>query len=71
MRLCMPQCAHPRVPHGVHGVMMLACRMAFVCPLQARIFVSSRSASQQAVGKTQTVSQGAPQWRIGFDTTQK
>ncbi|KAG1668954.1 hypothetical protein FOA52_000998 [Chlamydomonas sp. UWO 241] len=37
----------------------------------ARIFVSSRSPSQQGVGKTQTVSQGAPQWRIAFDTTQK
>mmetsp|Transcript_21042 Transcript_21042/g.62964 ORF Transcript_21042/g.62964 Transcript_21042/m.62964 type:complete len:204 (-) Transcript_21042:106-717(-) len=36
-----------------------------------RIYVSSRSSSQQGMGKTLSRSSFAPQWRIAFDTTQK
>lgn len=42
-----------------------------MCAMQARIFVTSRSPSQQGFAKTLHDSAKAPQWRIAFDTTGK
>ena len=47
-----------------HGLTTSAC-------VQARIFVTSRSPSQQGFAKTLHDSSKAPQWRIAFDTTGK